>query len=478
MHPSAAPSKAPSATPSAAPSFAPSLTPTAFPSDLPSARPSYLPSARPTISQAPSYHPSTPPTGAPTTAFPTMSRAPTFTDTRIVTDSQGNMGVSTQCRTPVPPNATTVQDQRVDFTYVLNVVSGTDVFLAIDYVATQLQKSLSREYLTCHFGNPSSLFETHAISSLPVDNLDPNPTCPADLHNQTTTMTNTTTTTTTDCYIVDGAYTATIFYLTPQRRQRQRNLDTNTTAATTNTTTTNVITDPNVYNSFATSLQTLFASGELSSGLSNIRGTAFQNITNFHNGSNGGASGIGTGNSSDTSLSGGAIAGIVIGVICLLAILAALIVFAVTRRRRKRQHPRDEKAVNVTHVSNFRDLEPNDDGDSSYRDDVAMIADRSFLSSSDDGSFTSAQDRRYQVDVIVDEEQSFGTGIITVDPVTFEIPGESSNQVPWFVKANDVIDQQNQDDMKKRIEEEFNPPQSMSPPRGQRKYGIPDTMDL
>jgi hypothetical protein len=375
--------------------------------------------------------------------------------TEIVTDANGDTGVLSQCRKSVPADATMVVDQQVFFEYSMNLVPGTDVFLAIDSIAARLQGDLTNEYLDCRFP-PGQNFYTQAMSSLPVDILS----------TQTCSAANTAS----DCYIVDAVYTAKLFYL-PSARELQ--------SSTT-------ITDPNVLDSFSASLQALFESGNLTSGMSSILSTTFQNITNQDNGSSSNTTNddatppptddmiappIVNGSNSNKSLSSGAVAGSVIGTLIGVALIAALIAFAVTRRHR----PGGEKAVDVTHME-FNDLDQND---SSERDDRAMLADRSLLAS-DDGSFTSGYgDRSFEVDVVYDDEQqSIDTGFLMSAQAAVEKP-KVIGQDPSFVKTNDILDQLQQAEMRsKMIEAEMGASMARSPSRGQRGYGIKDTVDL
>jgi hypothetical protein len=500
--------------PSAMPSHGPSSLPSRSPSLYPSPAPSDIPSQAPTISSPPTIIPSVMPSDMPSkspTAAPTISSQPTITGNpsmapvidpngvidRIVTDSDGQTGIETQCRRDIPSTATSITDQLIVYEYDLTTTPGTDVTFTTDKIATDIQKEMTKQYLICTFDNGSTTsFDTHTISSLPVDVA-------------ATTQTNCTTVdgTTADCYRINAAFTATIFYLNDNNNGR-RNLQngTATNATTTNATTTtptnstttpattstksDSITDPLVYESFSSSLQSIFESGQLSSDISNVMSTEFQGIVNDDSSNNGTTTDDTTppdddsGSQTDKSLSGGKVAGSVIGTLIAVALIAAIIAFFIVRRRNSDDNNNTKNRTMDVTQQDFNDLidhedEPDTNDD---RDDRAMI-DRSIIAS-DDGSLHSGyvskvkpraayiieeddQDTFYTKDFPNAYEQSFGERISNAGQ-----PGLT------FVKTNEVLYDLNEAQIQSASKMDAELGTTKVKVGTRRDYSAPDTVQL
>jgi hypothetical protein len=500
------PSTMPSPDPTPQPSSSPSLFPTPLPSDAPSQRPTI--SSPPTI--IPSAMPSDKPSKSPT-ATPTISSQPTITGNpsiapvidpngvinRIVTDSDGQTGIETQCRRDIPSTASSITDQLIVYEYDLITAPGTDVTFTTDKIATEIQKEMSNQFLKCTFDNDATTtFDTHTISSLPVDVA-------------ATTQTNCTTVdgTTADCYRINAAFTATIFYLHDSngRRKLQNGTDTtnnsttpsNTTTTTTTTTTSSPsdsITDPMVYESFSSSLQSVFESGRLTSDITNVKSTEFQGIVNDDSGNtttpdddSGNTTtpddDSDTGSQSDKSLSGGKVAGSVIGTLIAVAIIAAIIAFFVLRR-----HSRDDnnntknRTMDVTQ-QDFNDFVKNEDyDDNNDRDDRAMI-DRSIIAS-DDGSFHSGyvEKAKHQSAYIIeeDDQDTYYTRDFpnASEPSFGERIRSASQPGPIFVKTNEVLYELNEAERKATSKIDAELGTSNVTVGSRRDYKAPDTVQL
>ena len=516
--PSVAPSESPSIShmptisfqPSARPSISsrPSLMPSSGPTPLPSSSPSLDPSPQPsegptqvpTISSPPTIIPSTPPSSRPSpspTIEPTISSQPTITARpsmapvidpngvidRIVTDDAGNTGVESQCRRDLPSTATRLTDQLIVYEYDITTTTGADVAFVTDTIATQVQKEMSRQFLTCTFNateQDASSFDTTTVSSLPFDAV-------------ATTTSNCTTAdgTVADCYRINAAFTATIFYVDDATRRRFRNrmLQQNTTTATNTTTTgstpSDVITDPVVAEQFSSSLQSLFDSGQFASDIVSVKSTEFQGLANAAdtNDTNTDDAIPPTDDDSQTdkSLSGGQVAGSVIGTFIGLALIAIIVVFVVTRRRNTNDNNNNKsRAMDVTQEDFHHDLNAeiyNEEYDE--RDDRAMM-DRSIIAS-DDGSYDSGYTGKIKTTTaayIIDDDQD------TLYTRDFPNPTEPSfsdrirsaeQPGPTFVKTNEVLYQMNKQN--EMDEMEFALERSLADGGG-RDYNAPDTVQL
>ena len=399
---------------------------------------------------------------------------------RIVTDDAGHTGVESQCRRDLPSTASTVTDQLIVYEYDITTTPGTDVEFVTDTIATNVQKEMSNQFLTCTFDSTDGSFDTTTISSLPFD--------------VATTTRNCTLAdgTLADCYRINAAFTATIFYES-RRRNKGRILQNTTTGidtttnstntATTSSTPSDVITDPEVAESFSVSLQSLFESGQLVSDLGSVTSTEFQGLANLDRNDTGTDDSIpptDDDSQTDRSLSGGQVAVCVIGTLIGLALIAVIVAFFIIRRRNHNDNNNKSRAMDVTQ-EDFNDLggagmynEEYDD-----RDDRAMI-DRSIIAS-DDGSYDSGysekikrsnaayiieddQDTQYTRDFPKPTEPSFSERIRSA-----EQPG------PTFVKTNEVLYQLNKNEMD---EMEFALERSVASGGRNRDYTAPDTVQL
>ena len=431
MVPSAAPSSMPSSAPTTShmpsvslePSAAPSVSP--MPSSAPSPQPSGAPSGMP--SRMPTGAPTPVPTGAPTLPAPTVSPAPTKSPqptampspdpfgvtTRIITNPNGETGVVSNCRLPIPATATSIEDQAIIFDYTLNLVAGADFDLAIDFIATRLHREITPKFLDCMF-DPGSDFYVHALTSLPMD-LPREEGCGGEDAEGV------------DCYVVNAAFVSQIFYQPSQRRKLQAS---------------ETITDANVYNAFTVAIDEIFASGALTEGFQDIISAEFNEITNEDPNEDESISSISAPRGSDKSLSAGAVAGITVGAIVGVAIVAALVAFALTRSR-KRNGSKDAPSSEVfQEVDSLSSSEAADDDMSK-----GMIGDKSILS--DDTSFlTSEQPTKAYV---LNDEQSLDTGFYPEltpqesqeekQPPTFQTVGTVMSVSPYRVQGvDDTVD--------------------------------------
>jgi hypothetical protein len=397
---------------------------------------------------------------------------------RIVTDTDGNTGVESQCRRSIPSTANRVTDQLIVYKYDVATVAGTDMFLIIDKIATQVQREISSQFLICTFDDTTTtstndVFFSHTISSLPIDIVDTT---------TTTTVSNCTSDdNSTDCFRVNAAFTATIFYLDDNTNTR-RSLQNGTTS-----TKSDAITDPMVYESFSSSLQALFSSGKLTDDISSVLSTDFQGIANDgRNDTPTSSPDDNSGSQTDKSLSSGAVAGSVIGTLIGLALIAVLVVLAITAFRRRNDDSENsrKKAMDVTQQE-FNDLHIDEDDDE--RDDRAMI-DRSIIAS-DDGSFDSGyhNDGRFKTTAYLanDDNESLNTrGFPLVEPSFSERIRSAGEPGPIFVKTNEASYPLNEAALKPGIDFEMGPVEmtsrisSAQRSTGQRSYGVSDTVQL
>jgi hypothetical protein len=287
-------------------------------------------------------------------------------------------------------------------------------------IALRLQDELSQEYLTCQFVSGQD-FLTDAVSSLPGDVVNAAASCG---ENEAEAGS--------DCYVVDGAFTVTIFYL-PDGTRRKRGLqNTNQSEPTTSST----ITDPNVYESFSTSLQAIFASGTLSGP--RVTSLGLQGITN---------SDVPT--SVPKTVDTPAIVGGSIGGLIALCFIVLLIVLGIQGYRRQKRYPEQVEGGNV---SNRRVVEEEDDGgDASiirpYEDDPSAREDQPFAhipitsspnSNDDDEStlFTQSQGAQNVRVVIFNEDATFVSG--APPPVNLYDDDEREPLPPRFLRMKDV----------------------------------------
>jgi hypothetical protein len=382
---------------------------------------------------------------------------------RIVTDANGHTGVETSCRRSIPSTASSTRDQLIVYNYDLTIASGSDTYFAVDQIAAAVQRSMSEQFLTCIFDdNTTKTFLTHTISSLPVDVVD-------------TSFTNCTPTGSSNCFRVNAAFTSTIFYLNgSNRRQLQNGTDTSIPVS-------DAITDPKVFESFSSALNSLFSSGQLTTDVSNVISTGFQGISNDD-------SSVPTpapdeSSSSDKSLSSGAVAGSVIGTLIAVALIAALIALAVVTVRNRNGGTSRSKAVDVTQ-QDFNDLQDYEEEDD--RDDRAMI-DRSVIAS-DDGSYNSGYQSQGKLKtsayIVNDDNESYNTRAFpVVGPSFSERVQSASAPGPVFVKANEILSQLHEAELKTEFDSETGAVEmnAYSPRHrstGKRSYDVPDTVQL
>ena len=471
--PSAEPSI--SSPPSRMPSHAPSPYPSVAPSGFPSPQPSDTPTQTPTISSPPTINPTEMPSDKPSvppTPAPTISSQPTITGQpsgspvidpngvidRIVTDADGHTGVETTCRRSIPSEANSISDQLIVYNYDLTTASGSDKYFIVDQIAAAVQRSMSTQFLNCIFDNTSDTFMTHTVSSLPVDVVD-------------TSVTNCTSNDGSECFLVNAAFTSTIFYLNDgSRRQLQNGTDSSNPVA-------DAITDSKVFESFSSALNSLFSSGQLTADIPNVVSTGFQGITNDESVPATPAPAPDS-SSTDKSLSSGAVAGSVIGTLIAVALIAVLIAFAVVTLRNRNGGTSRNKAVDVTQ-QDFNDMHDYEEDD---RDDLAMI-DRSIVAS-DDGSFVSGfashEKLKASAYIVNDDNESYNTrSFPTIGPSFSERIQRASAPGPTFVKATEIWSQE----LKTEVDSEtgaveMNAYSSSQRSTGQRSYDVPDTVQL
>jgi hypothetical protein len=465
-------------------------------------------------------------------------------------------------------------NQAVIFDYELTLQPNTDVFLAIDYVASQLHTTLSELYLTCRTEIDDNGDGTLSEASESLDNTTASS---SDNNNGTSNSTTTTsfaitalsslpmdfvaddtiacaaTSNTTDCtYRVDAAFLAKVWYFDERRRRRRKLQDESVQVD---------VTDPALLETFGDALETFFTNGTWTSGMSSIVGINFLGLTNNGNeesSNDDGAAAVDDGaitddagggeftnddvapavddavappsaaSQSDRSVNKGAIAGSIVGAVLGVSLIVALVLLCCCclRRRRRRQGQPNEKVADADaaaaaaaksvqqppprqqqqqqrrrrywrhaktldttakDTSYFTDL----DADPSYeRDDRAMLGDASYIAS-DDGSFYAQQ--QLHVAVVVGDDQSFGdtSGYPMLDPNAFRksasVQRPNPANEPSFVRTDEILDSLRQAELWSRMKSESkgtapssssSPRLVGSPSRGQRDYGVPDTVQL
>lgn len=430
--PSRAPSDAPSAVPSIAPTPKPTETPTHNPTEQPSASPSL--SQRPTITPQPTNtnYPTVDPNGYSTVVFIGPNRLPEKNST---------------CRPAIPSAATSVTNQVIAFDYVANVDPGSNITLAVSSISLRLQDELARQYLSCHFP-PGEDFYTHSINSLPGDVVSTTSSC-----SSSQVVGNS------DCYVVNGAFTAVIFYL-PKSSDSGSGSPSNRRLQDAGTTSTN-ITDPNVYQSFSQSLDDIFASGALQTA--QVTGLQFEAVVNNAS----------PGPPSQQSANTGAIVGGIIGGLVLLILVAFAVYTIVRTNDRRRRYPQqvgpdDEDSLNRP-----------------YEDDPSAQEDQPFAhipktSSPDDRSDQQRQQQRPDDEdeeslslarnvrvVVVNEDESLLSGVPPPVGLYDDEAPDDEPKPPRFYKMR-----------------ELGSPSSAQPsptyyqPNPGRSYDVSDTVDL
>jgi uncharacterized membrane protein len=193
---------------------------------------------------------------------------------------------------------------------------------------------------------------------------------------------------------------------------------------------------------------------------------------------------------SSSSLSGGQVAGTVIGTLIGLALIAIVVVFFI-HRRRNQHYPNNNnnnnnksRTMDVTQ-EDFHDLgigsadlynEEYDD-----RDDRVMI-DRSVIAS-DDGSFHSnyADKVKTAVYIIEDDQETLYTRDFPqpTEPSFSERIRSAERPGPTFVKTNEVLYQMNQQHNDETDEMEYALERSVADGSAvHRDYNAPDTVQL
>lgn len=189
-----------------------------------------------------------------------------ITESRNITDDNGDTGIVDTCRRSLPVNVSdALVDQAVVFDYELHVQLGSSQQMAIDYISAQAHRGLVADQLTCNWpGSEGSSNESdnivsdapfflQALSSLPVDLIhaeSADPSC-EDTDEY-------------DCYMVDAAVTARIFALVSGRKLKTQSN----------------ITDMALAETMDESLRRVFADPGLSLGLASIVGITYKGITN------------------------------------------------------------------------------------------------------------------------------------------------------------------------------------------------------
>lgn len=332
-------------------------------------------------------------------------------DTEVIVENGLPQAIST-CRRPIPDTATPIE-QLIEFNYRINLVAGANVPLSINDVARRLQDELSQIYLTCDY-TTSEDFYTYSITSNPPDALSSYPCLESEVEPGS------------DCYNINGAFTATIFYPTDGRRLVEAE-----------------ITDPLVYNSFANSLSIIFGSGALDGG--KVVSTSFGEITNAQPDT------IRPTNPKGAPNTGAIVGGVIGGLALLLLILAG--VYIARRRKQDRDYLGAEE---------LEDEEPWQRERKSFGHDEA----------SEDMSGTGPLSERLNV-LIVNEEESLMTGFM---PPEDPRPADEFDASPTFVATDDIIDEDQRSAMKAQTERELGArPKDV---RGERDYSIADTVDL
>jgi hypothetical protein len=293
--------------------------------------------------------------------------------------------------------------------------------LVMSSISLRLQEELSQQYLTCQFASGPD-FLTDAIGSLP-----------GDVVNVTASCTDTEVKTGSDCYVVDGAFTATIFYL-PDGTRRKRGLQ--VSDQNTPTTSSEQITDPNVYESFSTSLQAIFASGTLTG--TRVTSLEFQGITN---------SDIPT--AAPRTVDTPAVVGGSVGGFIALCLIALLVVLGIQSYRKRKRYP---EQVGGGDFSNRRVVEGgNDGGDANfmrpYEDDPSAQEDQPFAhipitsspNSNDDDEatlFTQSHGAQNVRVVVFNEDDTLVSG--APPPVDLYDDDGKEPQPPRFLKMKDL----------------------------------------
>ena len=131
---------------------------------------------------------------------------------------------------------------------------GSNADLAIEGVELRLQRALARQFLRCMFVAGSESFFTHTIVSLPLDQSMGINSCPDDQIVPDA-----------DCYLVEGSFTATIFYLKEQTEGSRELLR-------------EFVSNRDVYGEYKAFLESVFDTSSLFT--QNVLGLTFNSILN------------------------------------------------------------------------------------------------------------------------------------------------------------------------------------------------------
>jgi len=298
--------------------------------------------------------------------------------TQITVGSDGLPQSTSTCRKGLPNSAAGVTNQLIAFDYVTNLVAGANVELAKSSITLRLQQQLVNVYLTCDYSLNSTTtntiknqngFWTYRMSTAPPDVVLTNTPCTSaqKVNNY-------------DCYRIQAAFTATIFYLpfTGRRALGQEKEDEDFLSQSNveeelswwvpiesndhqnhgeehgreaisrrrrllNITST--ILDSHVYNSFNQSIQTIFASGSLTGPT--VKTVTFLGITNDASGEGGGNGGVSAVQRSGNQAT---IAGSVVGTVAGVAFVVFTFLFVKQYQKRRakdseRIHPHLDESV-------------------------------------------------------------------------------------------------------------------------------------
>lgn len=367
-------------------------------------------------------------------------------------NENGDSGVVSTCRRSIE-NTEDQYEQQINFNYELQMEANGNaddqnyhVFLAMDYIASQVQRQITPEVLNCAAAITDPENETASVrvlSSLPVDIVQ----------NKTSACANTTDTNRpVDCWMVDAAMTATI-YQSQERRKKRRILQSSDTSSSVQPT----ITDADIYQLFQTALSNAFANAsQWSGGVPNVVGMEYLGITNADLSDDDESS-----EKSERSVSSGGIAGIVIGTLVGVALLIVLILCCVTQHKREtKRRSRDKNDITHDSIMEYDD-----------EDDQSAMLDRSKPPENyvfDKVLFVQEQDESKELD---EESDVF-------DLATLERTKVAGQERPIeFIRTSADTEQQQQAELRMRILEEMGTIH-LPPSHGRRQYGTPDTLDL
>jgi hypothetical protein len=330
------------------------------------------------------------------------------------------------------------------------------VFLAMDYIASQIQRQITPEVLNCAAAitDPeNSTASVRVLCSLPVDIVQNKTEACANLSDTNRPV---------DCWMIDAAMMATIYQPQQRRRRQQQQQERNTKRMLQSTDVEQTITDADIYQLFQTAISNAFANAsQWSGGVPNVVGMEYMGISNADLSDDEDDDST---EKSDRSVSSGGIAGIVIASLVFVALLVALILCCVTRHKRNtKRRSRDKNDITRDSIMEYDD-----------EDDHSAMLDRSRPPENYEFEkvlFVQEQDEQDESMKDLDEESD------VFDLATLERTKAAAQERPIeFIRTNADAEQQ-QAALRLRILEEMgtiNLPQ----PHGRRQYGTPDTLDL